>query len=171
MLVGSLRAVNSIYWVVSRDCNQRCAHCYNDFEPGAPGLGLEDVSVCVANLPDPGDAAVDRIILSGGEVLVWPDLLFHTLRALQARYGDRTALMVRAIVDEVAEEFDGQLTVGTVDAHREPELLGRYGIRFVPALLFVRGGAVVDCTFGRVPKQLVLGKLATLVGSSTREVA
>jgi MoaA/NifB/PqqE/SkfB family radical SAM enzyme len=30
-------AVDSIYWVISRDCNQRCPHCYNDSAPGAPG--------------------------------------------------------------------------------------------------------------------------------------
>jgi hypothetical protein len=87
--------MESIYWVVSRDCNQRCCHCYNDSEPGAPGLTLEQASVCVTNLPDPDDVPVDRIILSGGEVLVWPELLFHTLRELHGRYTERTDLYVQ----------------------------------------------------------------------------
>src|SRR6185369_9366417 len=79
-------AVDSIYWVVSRHCNQRCGHCYNDSEPGARGLSSSDVDRCVANLPDPDDVAVERVILSGGEVLAWPELLFHTLRRLRERY-------------------------------------------------------------------------------------
>jgi len=41
--------------VISRDCNQRCPHCYNDSAPGAPGLTLEQASRCIANLPDPDD--------------------------------------------------------------------------------------------------------------------
>lgn len=87
--------MDSIYWVISRDCNQRCAHCYNDSEPGAPGLSLDDLPRCIANLPDPSDVAVDRVILSGGEVLVWPELLFAALTALHARLGDATALFVQ----------------------------------------------------------------------------
>ncbi len=87
--------MDSIYWVISRDCNQRCPHCYNNSEPGAPGLTVEQVSACVRNLPDPEDVAVGRIILSGGEVLVWPALLFHTLSALHDRYGEPTQLMVQ----------------------------------------------------------------------------
>ena len=87
--------MDSIYWVISRDCNQRCAHCYNDSEPGAPGLSLDDLPRCIANLPDPSDVAVDRVILSGGEVLVWPELLFAALTALHARFGDATALFVQ----------------------------------------------------------------------------
>jgi len=75
--------MESIYWVLSRDCNQRCPHCYNNSGPGAPGLEISDVAKCVANLPDPGSVPVGRIILSGGEVLVWPELLFHTLHELR----------------------------------------------------------------------------------------
>jgi hypothetical protein len=87
--------MDSIYWVVSRDCNQRCRHCYNDSEPGAPGLTLAQVATCVAHLPDPDDVAVGRVILSGGEVLVWPELLLGTLGCLYDRYGKRTQLMVQ----------------------------------------------------------------------------
>jgi RimJ/RimL family protein N-acetyltransferase len=86
--------MDSVYWVVSRHCNQRCGHCYNDSQPGARGLSPEQASRCVEHLPDPDDVAVDRIILSGGEVLAWPELLFHTLERLDDRYGARTALWV-----------------------------------------------------------------------------
>jgi MoaA/NifB/PqqE/SkfB family radical SAM enzyme len=89
--------------VVSRDCNQRCPHCYNNSEPGAPGLTIADVSTCIAHLPAPGDVAIGRIILSGGEVLVWPELLLHTLSSLHDRYGDRTQLM--ATVDQVRQDM------------------------------------------------------------------
>ena len=74
--------MESIYWVLSRDCNQRCPHCYNDSEPGAPGLSLQQASQCIARLPDPTEIPVGRVILSGGEVLVWPKLLFQVLDEL-----------------------------------------------------------------------------------------
>ncbi len=96
--------MESIYWVLSRDCNQRCPHCYNDSEPGAPGLSLEQATRSIAHLPEPGAVPLDRIILSGGEVLVWPELLFHTLTGLYERYGQSTKLMVQTngdLLDEV----------------------------------------------------------------------
>lgn len=97
--------MDSIYWVVSRDCNQKCAHCYNDSEPGAPGLTEEEVSRCVANFPDPARVKLNRIIISGGEILVWPELLFHTLRELHARYGDATKLYVQTNGDLLDDEM------------------------------------------------------------------
>ena len=95
--------MDSIYWVISRECNQRCPHCYNDSAPGAPGLTLEQASRCIGNLPDPADVPVDRIIISGGEVLVWPDLLFHGLAGLYERYRDGTKLMVQTNGDLLDE--------------------------------------------------------------------
>lgn len=105
--------MDSIYWVVSRHCNQRCGHCYNDSEPGARGLSPEEVTRCVASLPDPDDVPVDRIILSGGEVLAWPELLFHTLARLDERYGARTALWVQTNGDLLDEP-----TLDRLLAHR-----------------------------------------------------
>lgn len=95
--------MDSIYWVVSRDCNQRCRHCYNDSEPGAPGLTEAEVDRAVANFPDPQRVEVDKLMLSGGEVLVWPELLFHTLAALTSRYGRRPELMIQTNGDLLDE--------------------------------------------------------------------
>jgi hypothetical protein len=125
--------MDSIYWVVSRDCNQRCGHCYNDSEPGAPGLALDDVGPCVANMPDPADVAVDRIILSGGEVLVWPELLFHALDALHDRYGDATALYVQtngdllddAMLDRLLAHHVRRIDVSSMDRFHPKTTLDR----------------------------------------------
>jgi hypothetical protein len=125
--------MDSIYWVISRDCNQRCGHCYNDSAPGAPGLRLEEIDVCIANLPDPDDVAVDRIILSGGEVLVWPELLFRALCALHARYGDRTAMMVQtngdlldaATLDRLLAHHVHRIDVSSMDRFHPKTTLAR----------------------------------------------
>src|SRR5262249_36643640 len=49
------------------------------------------------------DVPVDRIIISGGEVLVWPELLFHGLAGLYERYEDHTKLMVQTNGDLLDE--------------------------------------------------------------------
>jgi len=105
--------MESIYWVLSRDCNQRCPHCYNNSEPGAPGLTLDEVTHCVASLPDPDEVSIARIILSGGEVLVWPELLFHALHELHQRFGDSVAVWVQTNGDLLDETMLRRL----LDAH------------------------------------------------------
>jgi organic radical activating enzyme len=95
--------MHSIYWVVSRDCNQRCRHCYNDSEPGAPGLTLDEVSRCVANFPTPEQCPVEHLLISGGEALAWPELLFHTLAEARRHFGPRTELMLQTNGDLLDE--------------------------------------------------------------------
>lgn len=125
--------MDSIYWVVSRDCNQRCRHCYNDSEPGAPGLTLEQAAACVGNLPDPADVPVGRIILSGGEVLVWPELLLQTLSCLHERYGEATQLMMQTngdlldgdMLDRLLAAHVARLDVSSMDHYHPPSTLRR----------------------------------------------
>jgi len=127
--------MDSIYWVLSRDCNQRCTHCYNDSEPGALGLHIDDVDRCVGNLPDPQDVEVGRIILSGGEVLVWPELLFHTLRRLRARFDSRTELWIQtngdlldaATLDRLLDHHVSRIDVSSMDAFHPQATLERRG--------------------------------------------
>ncbi len=58
---------------------------------------------------------------------------------------------VAPIVDQVADQFEDQLTVGKVNVDEEPELAQSYGIRSIPALLVFRDGEVVDQIAGAVP--------------------
>lgn len=105
--------MDNIYWVITRDCNQHCGHCYNDSKPGAQGLTKDEATACVNNLPDPDEVPVDRIALSGGEVYVNPDLLFHLLLLIQAKYGNRTVLAVQTNGDLLTPELlDRTLSYG-----------------------------------------------------------
>lgn len=108
-----ITSMESIYWVLSRDCNQRCPHCYTEPEPGAPGLTFDEVTRCIANLPDPGEVPVARVILSGGEVLVWPELLFHALSEFHARFQGAVAAWVQTNGDLLDEAMLQRL----LDAH------------------------------------------------------
>jgi hypothetical protein len=127
--------MESIYWVVSRDCNQKCPHCYNNSEPGADGLSLAEAAACVNNLPEPGDVPIDRVILSGGEVLVWPELLFHTLAALYDRYGGAVKLMVQTngdlldggLLDRLLRHHVCRIDVASMDKYHPRSTIQRRG--------------------------------------------
>jgi hypothetical protein len=155
--------MEAIHWVISRDCNQRCPHCYNDSQPGAPGLSLEQAETCVSNLPDPDDVAIDRIGLSGGEVLVAPELLFHTLRILHDRYGDASKLMVMtngdlldaAMLDRILEHRVCRIDVASMDKYHPKSTLERRG--YLEDLLRSRGMVeTADFARGTVSESLLV---------------
>ena len=105
--------MDSIYWVVSKACNQRCPHCYNNSGPDAPGLDADEVDRVVDNLPDPQKVPVGTIILSGGEVLAWPELLYHSLGRLREKYDAATRIAVQTNGDVLDEgHLDRMLGMG-----------------------------------------------------------
>ena len=56
-------------------------------------------------------------------------------------------------IDELAVEFDGQVTVGKVNVDDNPHLAAQYGIRSIPTVLLFKEGQVVDQTVGVVPSR------------------
>ncbi len=58
---------------------------------------------------------------------------------------------VAPVVERLAEELEGRLTVGKVNVDDEPELARSYAIRSIPALLVFRDGEVVEQIVGAVP--------------------
>ena len=66
------------------------------------------------------------------------------------------------VIDELATEFAGQVTVGKVNVDDEPALSVQYGIRSIPTLLLFKDGQMVDQAVGVVPKQILVEKLRAL---------
>ena len=67
--------------------------------------------------------------------------------------------MVGPVVDEIATEFGATAVVGKVNVDHNPRIANEYGIMSIPALLFFKGGKLVDKQVGAVPKHVLVSKL------------
>ena len=67
------------------------------------------------------------------------------------------------VVQELAEEHAGTLTVCKVDVDSSPAVPARYNVKSIPTLLFFKGGNVVDQIVGAVPKHKISEKLEALL--------
>ncbi len=63
------------------------------------------------------------------------------------------------VVEELAKEYDGRVNVGKVNVDNNPELSTNYGITSIPAILFIKGGKIVDKQIGAVPKTVLDKKI------------
>lgn len=70
---------------------------------------------------------------------------------------------IAPVLDELAQEFRGQVTLAKVNVDEQPGLAARYGIRSIPTILFIKDGKVVDQVIGAVPKTQLRKKLDALV--------
>jgi thioredoxin 1 len=66
-------------------------------------------------------------------------------------------------VDALAAKYAGQLKVAKVNVDQNGATPSRYGIRGIPALLFFKGGKVVDQIIGLVPQEAIEEKVQKLV--------
>ena len=71
--------------------------------------------------------------------------------------------MVGPVISELAEEYDGRITVGKCDVEENEELAGEYGIRNIPTILFFKGGQLVDKIVGAQPKVRLQEKFESLL--------
>ena len=67
--------------------------------------------------------------------------------------------MVGPAVEEISKDFEGKAVVGKVNVDNNPNISMQFGIRNIPALLFFKGGQIVDKQIGAVPKSVLVGKL------------
>lgn len=67
------------------------------------------------------------------------------------------------IVEDLAEKYEGQVIVGSCDVDENEDLTGQFGIRNIPAIVFIKDGKQVDKTVGAVPAGQVEDKLKALL--------
>jgi thioredoxin 1 len=67
--------------------------------------------------------------------------------------------MVGPVVEEVADQYAGQVKVVKLDTDQNPGVASQYGIRSIPTLLVFKGGQQVDIVVGAVPKTTLANTL------------
>lgn len=72
--------------------------------------------------------------------------------------------MVAPVVEEVAEQFDGQVKVVKVNTDENPNVATKYGIRSIPTLMIFKDGQRVDMVVGAVPKTTLITTLEKHLG-------
>lgn len=71
--------------------------------------------------------------------------------------------MIAPIVEELATEYNGKITVGKCDVEEAEDVAAQYGIRNIPTLLFFKNGEVVDKLVGAVAKAKIEEKMQALL--------
>ena len=63
--------------------------------------------------------------------------------------------LVGPVVEEIATQYAGRLTVGKLNIDEHPTVAQRYGITGIPALVFFHEGQVLKTVVGAVPKRVL----------------
>jgi len=63
------------------------------------------------------------------------------------------------VIDELSKEYAGKVNVGKVNVDENPQVSTNFGITSIPAILFIKGGQVVDKLVGAQPKSNFVKKI------------
>lgn len=63
------------------------------------------------------------------------------------------------VIEELSTEYAGKVNVGKVNVDHNPQLSINYNITSIPAILFIKGGKVVDKLVGAQPKSNFVKKI------------
>jgi thioredoxin 1 len=66
---------------------------------------------------------------------------------------------IAPILDEIAGELDGKLTIAKVNVDENEAIGAEYGVRAIPTMLLFKGGKVVEQIVGMMPKAALKEKL------------
>ena len=70
--------------------------------------------------------------------------------------------MISPLVDELAKDYQGKLSVGKLNTDDNPNTAARYKISAIPTLLFFKNGQMVDQLVGVHPKTEIQKRIDSL---------
>ena len=74
--------------------------------------------------------------------------------------------MVAPVVEEISQQYEGQVKVVKVNTDENPNTASQYGIRSIPTLMIFKGGQRVDMVVGAVPKTTLAQTLEKHINSN-----
>ena len=73
--------------------------------------------------------------------------------------------MIAPIVEQLANDYDGQLKVAKVDVDANPITPGMFGVMSIPTLMLFRGGKAEERIVGYQPRQALEAKLQAVLAA------
>ncbi len=70
---------------------------------------------------------------------------------------------IAPIIDELATEYEGQVVIGKCDVEDNDDIVGKYGVRNIPTVIFLKGGELVDKQVGAASKDAFKAKIEKLL--------
>ena len=71
--------------------------------------------------------------------------------------------MIGPLIEEMHNEYEGKAIIGKVDVDNNPGIAGKFGVRNIPTVLYLKGGELVDKSVGAVPKAQLTSKLDAIL--------
>ena len=72
--------------------------------------------------------------------------------------------MIAPILDEVAGDYKGRLTVAKLNVDENPDVAMRYGVMSIPTLALFIGGVEKKRLIGAMPKRNIVTELSEFIG-------
>ena len=72
---------------------------------------------------------------------------------------------IAPILDQLAEELSGRVTIAKVNIDENDAIAVEYGVRAIPTMILFKGGKVAETLVGMMPKAALKAKLAAHVGA------
>ena len=67
--------------------------------------------------------------------------------------------MIAPVLDELAAEFDGRVSIGKINVDEQQALATQFGVQGIPTLLIFKGGQVIDQVVGLRSKKDLQSRL------------
>lgn len=67
---------------------------------------------------------------------------------------------IAPILEELANEFDGKVSIAKVNIDDNEAVAAEYGVRAIPTMILFKGGQVAETLVGMMPKATLKAKLA-----------
>jgi len=71
--------------------------------------------------------------------------------------------MIGPLIEEMHNEYEGKAIIGKVDVDNNPGIAGKFGVRNIPTVVYLKGGELVDKSVGAVPKAQLTSKLDAIL--------
>jgi len=67
--------------------------------------------------------------------------------------------MIAPIVEQIAQEQEGKLTVGKLDVDANAQIAMKYGVMSIPTLILFKDGQPAERLVGYMPKERLMAKI------------